>query len=256
MQSWARSALSIAGFFCLWEIVARSGLVSAEYFPSPGVILTTIVSETRRGELPHALAATFARALAGASVGSALALIVALFTARYRIAQRAFEPIAEFLRPLPPAAITPLAIFFLGLGWKLYAFILVFACFWPVYLNAAQALGATSNVQIETARTFGYGRWETLLRVRLPAAMPIIFTGLRQAASIALIATIAAEMIAGRDGLGFYLMDAGMTLRVPETFAGLVAAMLAGLVMSGLVMALRNGALRWHDQMIEQAEAA
>ena len=86
--------------------------------------------------------------------------------------------------------------------------------------------------------------------------MPIIFTGLRQAASIALIATIAAEMIAGRDGLGFYLMDAGMTLRVPETFAGLVAAMLGGLVMSGLVMALRNGALRWHDQMIEQAEAA
>ena len=177
-------------------------------------------------------------------------------TARYRIARRAFEPIAEFLRPLPPAAITPLAIFFfLGLGWKLYAFILVFACFWPVYLNAAQAIAATPSVQIETARTFGYGRWATLLKVRL-AALPTIFTGLRLAASIALIATIAAEMIAGRDGLGFYLMDAGMTLRVPETFAGLVAAMMAGLLMSGLVLLLRNSALRWHNQMITQAETA
>ena len=145
---------------------------------------------------------------------------------------------------------------FLGLGWKLYAFILVFACFWPVYLNAAQAIAATPSVQIETARTFGYGRWATLLKVRLPAALPTIFTGLRLAASIALIATIAAEMIAGRDGLGFYLMDAGMTLRVPETFAGLVAAMMAGLLMSGLVLLLRNSALRWHNQMITQAETA
>ena len=254
MPSWARSALSIAGFFGLWEIVARSGLVPAEYFPSPLLILQTIADETRRGELPRAFVATFARALIGTLAGATAALIVALVTARYRIAQRAFEPVAEFLRPLPPAAITPLAIFFLGLGWKLYAFILVFACFWPVYLNAAHALGATPNVQLETARTFGYGRWETLLRVRLPAGMPTIFTGLRLAASIALIATIAAEMIAGRDGLGFYLMDAGMTLRVPETFAGLVVAMAAGLLMSGLILALRNYALRWHNQMIAQAE--
>ncbi len=256
MKSWIRSALSIAGFFCLWEAVARSGLVPAEYFPSPIVILQTIASELRRGELPHAFTATFVRALIGAIAGAAIALSMALLTARYHVARRAFEPVAEFLRPLPPAAITPLAIFFLGLGWKLYAFILVFACFWPVYLNSAQALNATSNVQMETARTFGYGQWETLLRVRLPAGMPTIFTGLRLAASIALIATIAAEMIAGRDGLGFYLMDAGLTLRVPETFAGLVAAMIAGLVMSGLVALLRNGALRWHDQMISQAEAS
>ena len=256
MTSWLRSALSIAGFFCLWEIVARSGVVPAEYFPAPVVIAQTIAEEMARGELPRAFVVTFARAILGAGAGVAIALGVALLTARYRVAQRAFEPLAELLRPLPPAAITPLAIFFLGLGWKLYAFILVFACFWPVYLNAAQALAATPNVQIETARSFGYSRWETLLRVRLPAGLPTIFTGVRMAASIALIAAIAAEMIAGRDGLGFYLMDAGLTLRVPETFAGLVFAMAAGLLMNGLVLALRKFALRWHEQMIALGEAA
>lgn len=256
MPSWMRGALSILGFFGLWEIVARSGLVPAEYFPSPVLIAQTLAAELARGELPRAFLVTFARALCGAAAGVAVALAVALLTARYRIAQRAFEPFAELLRPLPPAAITPLAIFFLGLGWKLYAFILVFACFWPVYLNAAQALGATSNVQIETARTFGYGRWETLLRVRLPAGLPTIFTGVRMASSIALIAAIAAEMIAGRDGLGFYLMDAGLTLRVPDTFAGLVMAMIAGLLMNAFVLALRRVALRWHEQMVAQAEAS
>ena len=250
-----RGALSIAGFFGLWEIVARSGVVPAEYFPTPIVIAGTIAEEIARGELPRAFLVTFARALLGAAAGVSLALAAALLTARYRIAQRAFEPVAELLRPLPPAAITPLAIFFLGLGWKLYAFILIFACFWPVYLNATQALAATSNVQIETARTFGYGRWETLWRVRLPSGLPTIFTGVRMAASIGLIAAIAAEMIAGRDGLGFYLMDAGLTLRVSETFAGLVFAMAAGLLMNGLVLALRKGALRWHEQMIAQADA-
>lgn len=169
---------------------------------------------------------------------------------------RAFDPIAEFLRPLPPAAIVPMAIFFLGLGWKLYAFILIFACFWPVYLNAAQALKATSNVQIETARATGYDTWEIIAYVRLPAALPTIFIGIRLAAAVALIAAVAAEMIAGRDGLGFYLIDAGFTLRVPETFAGLLAAMVAGLLINSLVAALRGVCVGWHDVMMRSAAAS
>lgn len=256
MPGWIRGAFSIAGFFLLWEVVARSGLMPSDYFPSPLVVAQDLVDEFRRGEIVTAFFTTFVRALCGATAATTLALLVALLTARYDVVRRAFEPIAEFLRPLPPAAITPMAIFFLGLGWKLYAFILVFACFWPVYLNAAQALRATPSVQIATARSFGYGDGRILLEVRLPAALPTIFTGVRMAASIALIAAIAAEMIAGRDGLGFYLMDAGLTLRVADTFAGLVMAMFAGLVINTLALVLRRWAVGWHEAMRATAEAA
>ena len=78
MTSWLRSALSIAGFFCLWEIVARSGVVPAEYFPAPVVIAQTIAEEMARGELPRAFVVTFARAILGAGAGVAIALGVAL----------------------------------------------------------------------------------------------------------------------------------------------------------------------------------
>lgn len=256
MTGLLRGTLSIAGFLLAWECVVRSGIVPSEYFPSPLVVAQTLAAEIARGEIVAAFFTTFARALLGAAAAIVIALGAALVTARYPLARRAFDPIAEFLRPLPPAAITPLAIFFLGLGWKLYAFILIFACFWPVYLNAGQALKATPGVQIETALSLGYGPWEILTRVRLPAAMPTIFTGVRMAASVALIAAIAAEMIAGRDGLGFYLMDAGMTLRVPETFAGLCAAMVAGLLINGLVLALRRTTVAWHESMVALAEAS
>ncbi|MDE2364181.1 MAG: ABC transporter permease subunit [Hyphomicrobiales bacterium] len=255
MSSWLRSALSIAGFFAVWEFVARMGVVPSDYFPTPTQVAATLVDEIRRGEIVAAFLVTLLRALVGASAAVALAVATALLTARYDLLRRAFDPIAELLRPLPPAAITPLAIFFLGLGWKLYAFILVFACFWPVYLNAAQALGAAPAVQIQTARSFGYSEWDILARVRLPAGLPTIFTGVRMAASIALIAAIAAEMIAGRDGLGFYLMDAGLTLRVPETFAGLVMAMIAGLIVNAIVLALLRLAVGWHARMAALAGA-
>ncbi|MDO9247347.1 MAG: ABC transporter permease subunit, partial [Phenylobacterium sp.] len=230
MGSLGRGALSIAGFLLFWEGIARAGVVPGDHFPAPSLVVITLIDELRRGPLAAAFSITFIRALAGASAATLVALAVALLAAWLPLISRAFDPIAEFLRPLPPAAIVPMAIFFLGLGWKLYAFILIFACFWPVYLNAAQALKATSNVQIETARATGYDTWEIIAYVRLPAALPTIFIGIRLAAAVALIAAVAAEMIAGRDGLGFYLIDAGFTLRVPETFAGLLAAMVAGLL--------------------------
>ena len=88
------------------------------------------------------------------------------------------------------------------------------------------------------------------------AALPTIFIGVRMAASIGLIAAIAAEMIAGRDGLGFYLMDAGLSLRVPETFAGLVAAMVAGLLINALVMVLRALTIGWHVQLTRMEAGA
>ena len=148
MLSLLRGSLSILGFLALWEIAARSGLVPTDYFPAPLLVGETLVAEIGRGEIVSAFVATFLRALIGATAASLLAIAMALLAARYAIVRRAFDPIAEFLRPLPPAALVPLAIFFLGLGWKLYGFILVFACFWPVYLNAAQALAATPQPRI------------------------------------------------------------------------------------------------------------
>lgn len=247
------ATLSILGFLLIWEVVARSGVVPEDYFASPSTTIVVMIDEIRRGDLGVAVVVTFVRALIGAALAAVIGLGVALFTARYRVARLTFDPVAEFLRPLPPAAIVPLAIFFLGLGWQLYFFVLTLACFWPIYLNASQALAATPSVQIQTARSFGYGSWAIMSEIRFPAALPTIFIGIRQAATIALIAAVATEMIAGRNGLGFYLMDSAMTLQVPQTFAALFMAMLSGIVMNALVMSLRGLLTSWHSIMMQTA---
>lgn len=247
------AALSILGFLGVWEVIARSGIVPEQYFASPVTTGTVLFQEVLHGGLGTAAVMTFARALIGVVLATAIGLGVAMFTARYRSARLTFEPVAEFLRPLPPAAIVPLAIFFLGLGWELYFFVLTLACFWPIYLNASQALASTPGAQISTARSFGYEGWAIVSQVRLPAAMPTIFIGIRQAASIALIASIATEMIAGRNGLGFYLMDSAMTLQVPQTFAALFLAMLSGIAMNALVAALRSRMIAWHETFMQSA---
>lgn len=249
MRRYGRMAASLAGAVLLWEAVAWAGFVPAEYFPPPHEVALVLGRTLASGELSAAWALTFARALAGLAGATAIALAVALLTARYPLARRAFDPVAEFFRPLPPAALVPVSIFFLGLGWKLYAFILVFTCFWPVYLNAAAGLAAVPRVQLATAASFGYREWALLVSVRLPAALPEVFIGVRLAAAVSLIATFVAEMLAGRDGLGFTMAEAAFTLRIPETFACLVVAMVSGIAMNALVVAARRAACGWHERL-------
>lgn len=238
---------SFVGLLLLWQGLVLTHLVPEEYFPGPIETLQALWAGMLSGEMSKALLQTVSRALIGAVAAVALALALALLTARYRRLQQAFDPLAEFFRPLPPAALVPISIFFLGLGLALHAFIVIFACLWPVYLNASSALRSVPSVQLRSAAMFGYEGWSRVLHVQLPAALPEIFIGIRIAGSIALIATVVTEMLAGRDGLGYVLNDAATTLRVPDMFACLLLLMLSGVAINALVLALRHRVVGWHE---------
>jgi ABC-type nitrate/sulfonate/bicarbonate transport system permease component len=249
MNALSRAALGIVVLVGIWQAIAATGLVPQQYFPPPLDVAVAAQDLWRRGELGAAIAVTTGRALAGLAGATILALALAMLSARYRLIGRAFEPVGDLFRSLPPAAITPISIFFLGLGWKLYAFILIFTCFWPIYLNCYAALTAVPNQQLATARIYGYDGWSRLLKVQLPAALPETFIGIRLASAIALIAAIAAEMLAGRDGLGHLMSDAEFSLRIPDTFVGLAAVMLLGVVMNHGVVIARRLTVGWHETM-------
>ena len=244
-----RGVTAIALLLGLWQAVVALQLVPAEYFPGPLEVAQAFAQSIARGEITKAVALTFSRAVAGLVGAVAFGLALAVVSARYEVIGRAFAPIADLFRSLPPAAITPVSIFFLGLGWKLYAFILIFACFWPVYLNAYAALLAVPKQQLATARVYGYDGWSRMLRVQLPAALPDTFIGIRLASAVALIASIVAEMLAGRDGLGYLMSSAAFSLRIPDTFVGLIATMLLGLVMNQVVVIARRAVIGWHETM-------
>lgn len=237
---------SVLLLVAVWQFVVWLELVPETYFPGPVKTALALWGGLTGGELSRAAGQTMLRAVMGILGASALGIGIALLTARYQVVQRAFDPVAEFLRPLPPAALVPLSIFLLGLGWTLHAFILLFACLWPVYLSASSALKAVPTVQLRTSSVYGYEGWAKVWNVQFPAALPEIFIGIRVAAGVALMAAVVTEMLAGRDGLGFVISDSALTMRIPDVFAALVLTMLCGFTMNSLVVWARYHFVRWH----------
>lgn len=252
---WFKKCVSIALFLLLWEGIARLELVPNEYFPPVTQILLAGWEMLRSGELMLAEIQTLLRALVGGILSIVLGLVMALLGARYQLLARMWSPLVEIVRSIPPAAIVPLAIFALGLTPTLFIGIVVFAGFTTVYLPALNALVNTEPVQIHVARTLGYSRLETLFLVRLPAAWPEIFTGIRVTAGVALIAAVASEMLAGKDGLGFLLFDTAFSLRISEMFAVMLMAALNGILLNQLVVWLRSPFAGWQDKLGQLGDA-
>lgn len=250
-----RKIASLAVFALLWQAVAMAEVVPKTYLPSVVEILRAGWEMTLSGELVEAEIHTMFRALLGAGLSVVIGLSMALLASRISLLARMWAPVIEIVRSIPPAAIVPLAIFALGLTPALFIGIVVFAGVPTVYLPALNALSRTEPVQVQMARTLGYRPIETLFKVHLPAAWPEIFTGIRVMAAVALIAAVASEMLAGKDGLGFLLFDTAFSLRTSEMFATMLVAALNGILINQLVMIVRRPFAGWQDRLSKTGEA-
>lgn len=256
MTAAGKRFVGIALVLLCWQAVAWSGAVPAEYFPGLPRIAVAGWALLRSPDFLFNLGATSLRVVAGLAIATAIGLAVAIAAGRYAVIRRMLEPFMGVLRVLPPPAIVPISIFALGIGVKLFLFIVAFAAIRPIYINAANALAAGEPVQMMTGRAFGYSPWEILLRLRLPAALPEIVTGVRLAAGTALLATIAAEMLAGQSGLGYLLYDAGFSLRTADMFAIMAMVGILGLLFNMLVEQASRLVVGWHLAMTAAAEPA
>ena len=255
MSAWAerlRVPISIAIVLGAWELIYLLGVVPEKYFPSIPRIVQAFFEMLGSGELLRGDALTFGRALIGLTGAAILGIVLAILSDLNPTFGRDFRFISDVLQPIPPAAFVPMAVFSLGLGMKLYAFVIILVTVWPPYLNGTAALSAVSGVQLDTGRMLGCNRWDLLWRIKLPAAMPEIFAGIRYAATISLIAVIVSEMLAGRDGIGFMIFKKAFAIRTPEVFALMFTVSLNGILLNGLVNLLRRWITGWHIGMMER----
>lgn len=237
----------------VWQAVALAELVNPKYFPRIDAIVVAFRDMIAEDNLLEAAQLTFSRAFMGLIGASALGIGLAILSEVLPWFRLGFRVIANVLLPIPPAALVPMAIFMLGLGPELYAFIILMVAVWPPFLNGVAALHGTNDVQLRTARMLGCTDWQTLWQVRLPAAMPEIFAGIRYAATICLIAAIVCEMLAGRDGLGFMLFKKAFGQRIPDVFALMFLCALMGAVLNGATNFARHWVTGWNLKMQEVA---
>ncbi|MCB1387880.1 MAG: ABC transporter permease subunit [Rhodobacteraceae bacterium] len=235
-------------FFGLWETISALGLVSREFMPRLGTIAGALADFLVSPQFWLAVGDTVQRAILGLLVAVAVSLMLAVVAGRYEIVRRALGPTADILRSLPPPALIPLLIFVLGIGPKLYYFIVIYGCMWPTYISASNALSTAEPVQVNTARSFGLTDWQIMWQIRVPAALPEAFTGIRLSAGIALLATVATEMMLGGSGVGVMVFNAGFSNLWDDMYALMFSIGVLGILINLAVAAIRWSLAGWQER--------
>lgn len=235
-----RLVLSLGLLAAIWQAIYALGLVPAKFLPGLPDVALGFWSMLQSGELLYGNGMTLLRAVLGLTAASLLGIALALVSDASPTFDKGFRPIADLIQPIPPAALVPVAVFTLGLGIKLYAFIILMVTVWPSYLNGRAALRAVAAEQLRTGRMLGMNRAAILWQIKLPAALPEIFAGIRYAATISLIAAVVAEMLSGRNGIGYLLVRKTFAIRTPEVYALMFVTALDGALLNlGVTLARR-----------------
>jgi ABC-type nitrate/sulfonate/bicarbonate transport system permease component len=227
------------------ELGVRLGAFNAALVPPPTDVALRIADIVATGAFVEPLAATLYLLFIAYFGASALAIVLGLLMGRFRAIYNLFEPLVELLRPLPKPALLPPLILFLGLGDLMKSVVVGLAVLFPVLINTIQGVQGVDPVLINTARTFGYGRLAVLRKVILPAALPLIFAGLRVSLALGLILVVIAEMLAGTGGLGYLILDMQRTFRVQNMYAWLAILAVLGYALNALFLALEHRLIHW-----------
>jgi NitT/TauT family transport system permease protein len=231
-----------------WEFYSRAAGIES-YLPPPSAAFAALLQPVvARALFAHALE-TLGRFVGGYFLAAALAVAVGVVLGYSRFAYSLAEIVIELLRPMPSVAIIPVAILCLGIGDAMIIAVTVYAAAWPILLNTIDGVRNIDRTLIDTGRTFGLGRWRILRDVALPAAAPYIATGLRVSLPIALILVTTSEMVAGTDGLGYFILDEERSLRPANMFAGIAAVALLGYALNRLFLLVEGRALAWRRGM-------
>jgi ABC-type nitrate/sulfonate/bicarbonate transport system permease component len=240
------AALSVAGFLALWELVSRGGLISDQDLPAMSATFRELWSMMQTGAFWAAFGRTVRGWALGLGIATALAVPLGILLGSSQFLGRAFRVPVEFLRPIPSAALIPLLFLTLGTTLKSEVFLATFGAFWPLLVQTIYGVRDVDPVAIDTARSFGVGRFERLYRITLPSAVPYIATGLRISSAVSLILAFTAELFMGIPGLGQIMNVAESFGLTAQVYALALATGFLGLVIYVAFSTLERRALRWH----------
>ncbi len=226
------------------EWLVRAGWIKAFLVPPPSAVLQTMFQDWP--ELFAALAKTSAGALAGFALSAVAGIAIAVFLSSSRVIQQAFYPYAVFFQTVPVIAIAPLLVIWFGYGMRTVVASAFIVSIFPVIANTLTGILSTDPALRDLFRLYGASPSATLWKLRFPAALPQILTGLRIAGGLAVIGAIVGEFIGGQ-GLGSVVDVARTQQRTDKVFAAVLLASLLGLALFGFINILSHLALRrWH----------
>lgn len=244
----------VLGLLALWEVSARLGWVDSPNWPALTTVLAALARDTMTGELPMRVGGSLWRMAAGLAAGGLAGVVVGLAFALAPLTRRLFGVVVELLRPIPVPAVIPPLVLFLGLDDPMKITVVALTVFFPVLTNTMQGVQVVDAEAIAMGRTFGVGPARRALCIVLPACLPYILAGFRVALALALVVTVVAEMIAGEQGVGNYLVLMQFAGRAPEMYATIILLAGLGYVLNRVFVAMERRAIHWWFAMGRQSE--
>ncbi len=228
-----------------WEMVVRGLGISAVILPPPSAIMARLVAS------PGVLAADFVQTMKGLAVGYLVGcgggVVAAIAIDRVPFLQRGLLPLGTLVSALPIVGVAPIMVMWFGFDWPSKAAVVTAMTFFPMLVNANAGLAATTRIDRDLMNTYAAPYGVALRKLRLPAALPFIFNGLKINTTLALIGAIVAEFFGTPIvGMGFRINVEVGRMNIDMVWATIVVAALSGSLFYGVVSAIERRATFWH----------
>lgn len=246
IPGWAYGWISVAVLFAFFESVTRTGVISPSSFPPPSLMLVSLGHELGTLAFWTAVGQTVQGWGYGLLIATAIGVPAGMAVGASGLAYQAFRLPIEFLRPIPSVALIPLAILVFGISLTSKLFLVVFAAFWPIFIQSLYGVRDVDRIAMDSARCLGLP-WRSRIRhVLLPSTLPYLATGLRISSAVALILSVTAELVIGVPGLGQQISVAREGGDVRLMYALIIATGALGWALNIVFATGERRVLHWH----------
>lgn len=243
IRGFSFAVISFTVLLALWHYSVGT-LFNSALIASPAETFAKVWSMLLSGELIHNVGASLRRVLVGYLVGCFLGIVLGAIIGRYRIVAEFVDPVLEFIRPISPVALVPLAMLWFGIGEFSKYFIIVYATIVIVLMNTAAGVSRTPVSRLRAAQCLGATDYQLFVKVILPSAVPYILTGMRIALGFSFMGIVAAELIGANEGIGFLIMNSQMLMQTARLFVGLLTLGIVGLIVDRVFRAILARTMR------------
>jgi len=243
LLAWLSPAVAVFAFLALWELLNRAFEVPVWLLPKPTDFLARLAIDFPM-ILGHAWATSRTIAL-GFLLGVLVSVPLALLIVSIGALERGLYPVIVFLNIMPKTIIGPILLVWFGLGPLMAVMVVFLMSFFPILVDSMSGFRAIDPRLAYITRSMGASEWQAFRYIRLPAAMPHIFAGMKIGIVKAVEGVVIAEFIASNEGLGFMIMRASSFMDMTLLFSGLIAAALVALIFNGLLLATERILMPW-----------
>lgn len=238
-----------AALIALWWLLRATHLVNPGLLPSPLAVLERFWHGLVGGDLIVNALMSVERVLAGLLIGTAAAVPVGFFIGWYRPVRRLIDPLINFFRALPPIALIPLVIVYLGIGEIAKIAILFYASFFAAVIVMYEGMASISPIYVRVARTLGATDTEIFWRVMVPLTVPHMLVALRVALGVCWATLVAAELVAAQQGLGAMIQNASSFFELNTIYLGIICIGALALLMDTIIRWLSARLVAWQDKI-------